>query len=95
MELSKTIAKTLNIPNSGVFFRDYDKGYITKDINRINNKIYNYYGELRGNKSKCSMLVEHGFYDNLEESRKLLKYEDALVKNISELIAKFFKLKSK
>lgn len=91
-ELCEVISKTLNIPNRGVIFRDYYTGAITKS-GRANQT--NYYGELRGNKSKCAVLVEHCFHDNRTDATSLIQNQDKLISNIAVVIAKHFKLKKK
>lgn len=91
-ELCKVISRTLNIPNRGVIFRDYYTGAITKS-GRANQT--NYYGELRGNKAKCAVLVEHCFHDNRTDATSLIQNQDKLIANISAVIAKHFKLKKK
>lgn len=91
-ELCEVISKTLNIPNRGVIFRDYYTGAITKS-GRANQT--NYYGELRGNKAKCAVLVEHCFHDNRTDATSLIQNQDKLIANIAAVIGKYFKLKKK
>lgn len=91
-ELCDVISKTLNIPNRGVIFRDYYTGEITKS-GRANQT--NYYGELRGNKANCAVLVEHCFHDNKTDATSLIQNEEKLIANIASVVSKYFNLKKK
>lgn len=92
--LVNLISTTLKIPNRGVKFRNYNTGKF--ETKRLANKSKNnWFGELRDNKAKCAILVEHFFHDNREDSQKYLANKNKLAKEIAKLIADEFNLELK
>lgn len=92
--LAKLISETLEIPNRGVKFRNYKTGaFIGKS--QAKSTMTNWYAELRGSKAKCSMLVEHFFHTNEQDSKSYLAKRELLAKKIVEYIAKNFKVTKK
>lgn len=89
-KLTEKISKILGIENRGVKFKRYSMENDT--IDTANSQYANYFGELRGNKAKCSVLVEHCFHDNIEDARKYVKYFDFLIQEIGDLIGGYFNL---
>lgn len=93
-ELTKVISDTLGIPNRGVKFRNYNTGRF-ETYRQARSSKNNWYGELRNNRAKCAIIVEHFFHDNKSDSQKYLDNKDKLATNIVKVIAKHFNLKSK
>lgn len=94
VELVAVIARVLETKNRGVKFRDYNTMAFGTISNARSNQT-NYYGELRNNKAKCAILVEHVFHTNYADSKKYVERKDILVREISKLIAKYFGLIAK
>ena len=92
--LTKVISNTLGIANRGVKFKDYNTGRFETRKTAHKNKT-DWFGELRGNKAKCAILVEHFFHDNQSDSRKYLANKSKLAKNIAKLISEEFGLELK
>lgn len=90
-KLTRVISNTLNIPNRGVKFRNYNTG-VTSTLTYAKHYYNNWYGELRDNKAKCAIIVEHFFHDNKNDSKKYLDNKDILADNIAKLIAEYFNL---
>lgn len=96
--LVKLIAETLNIPNRGVKYRALKasgEGWITYSEAKSGKYVDNWYAELRGNKAKCAILVEHFFHTNPTDSKKYLSKRSELAKKIADYIASYFKLELK
>ena len=93
-ELTEVISKTLGIPNRGVKFRNYNTGRF-ETYRQAGSGKRNWYGELRNNRAKCAIIVEHFFHDSKSDSQKYLNNKDKLAANIVKVIAKHFNLKSK
>lgn len=93
-ELTEVISETLGIPNRGVKFRNYNTGRF-ETYSQAGSGKRNWYGELRNNRAKCAIIVEHFFHDSKSDSQKYLDNKDKLATNIVKVIAKHFKLKSK
>lgn len=84
--IGKVVAKTMGNNFRGVVYRRGNKG--------------DYYGVLRhsiANGCKCSLLIEHGFHTNLEDSSFLMNNDNLkkLAKAKVEIIAQIFGLKKK
>lgn len=93
-ELTEVVSDTLGIPNRGVKFRNYNTGRF-ETYRQARSSKNNWYGELRNNRAKCAIIVEHFFHDNKSDSQKYLNNKDKLAANIVKVIAKHFNLKSK
>ena len=93
-ELTEVISKTLGIPNRGVKFRNYNTGRF-ETYRQARSSKNNWYGELRNNRAKCAIIVEHFFHDSKSDSQQYLGNKDKLATNIVKVIAKHFNLKSK
>lgn len=93
-DLTKTISKTLGIPNRGVKFRNRNNGNFETKA-QASRYTPNWYGELLNNKANAAMLVEAFFHTNSNDVRKFYANEDKLVKNVGDTIARYFGLKKK
>lgn len=75
-------SKTFNHPNRGVKYRVGQPGY-------------NWYGVLRHNKAKSSMIVENGFHDNAQDCNFFKNNHNLIAEVQSQAIAKHYNLKLK
>ena len=75
-------AKLFNHPNRGVKYKEGQKGY-------------NWYGVLRFNKAKSSMIIENGFHDNSLDCAFFKNNHKKIAKAQARVIANHYKLKLK
>lgn len=93
-DLCRVISETLDIPNRGVKFRNnYTEKFETYEQAKSNST--NYYGELRGNKADCAIIVEHFFHDTETDSKKYLENKWDLATEVAKCIAYHFGLPKK
>lgn len=78
--LCKRISEYFKHNNRGVKYREGQPGW-------------NYYGVLRFNGAKSSMIVENGFHDNYEDAKIFKEGYKELAKIYAETIAEFYNLK--
>ena len=90
-DLCRVISETLDIPNRGVKFRNnYTEKFETYEQAKSNST--NYYGELRGNKADCAIIVQHFFHDSESDSKAYLKNKEEMYMRIAKLIGWHFGL---
>lgn len=81
-KLVKNISDLFNSPNRGVKYKTGQPGF-------------NWYGVLRLNKAKSSMIIEHGFHTNPSDSLYFKSHHLKIATETTETIAKHYNLRRK
>lgn len=81
-KLVKEIADLFNHPNRGTRYRKNSSGG-------------NYYGVLRGNRAKSSMIIEHGFHSNSIDCQYFKNNHKSIAKATADIIKDHYKLAGK